>query len=1124
MKKSAFRKTAAMLLAIVVTTTLSAQNKAQDHNSSRSNKTASRAAAQDHNSSRSNKSSSIAKPNDGWNFGTGAGASFALKSSENTLFRGNSMASKMFGRYNFGAIGLGFNTGIVPGTVNSAAINSFLTERKFPTDAIINSTKPMNAYLLFGPSVNFGRRVNISADVSGGMFYNNAGGITIGQQGATRALYRFDAGSKNLFPGFSGTLNIAYPLNKSTQFFINTDYLQTTSSIRLLDPQRGIDVATEQNRTVQLFTAGVGIIKSFSTSRDAASGQATGKRNYEQVSPRDVASGQASGKFKDGTNAPKDVATGQSSGRILSPRDPASGQATGKRIVSPRDPASGLATGKRTHQQVSPRDPASGLATGKRSAEETINESCGPVTLKKTNPDGSVEEQNFSCPADAANYAKQTQGATFGEKVNQGLHAAGSALSQRSPGRNIIAGTVSWSSGGSGGIVTNQSAAVSSVGNLAGGAGGGAAAASYAKINSGGSGAAQASYASTGMVIYNDPNGVSTTIHTRDAASGLATGKRSSRDAASGLPTGRRQYQPVFFEGDNTNCTDCNANVKSNPLYKGNNNSGTNPLHKSSSASGNACNGVAGLKVILTDAITGAAVASTTTEACGEFYFANVPSGNYAVQLSGRIASKKSYDVYFGSKGNYDVAGEILTADDFWTVEIITAEGTPEEAAALLKTKTKSNQSNDRIINTSRSNIKNLAASLADADEDGVSEIWVGNTALEPSGAALLGGSLPGGAVISAAMRPGNPIGGLTIKGGKNPGGQMRSTSTNEYGEFEFTDWEEGNYTITAELNYVIADETLVTVGDEFIGNNINTTESNLKDIPPTANKGDAAKSVNNINGGMPNRISMNVTVPKQTQGTTFGEKVNAGMAGPGMRAQNNNTVRSNRTDNAFVIADLDGDGQMESSVLNFNGEVATITITTPGAASKVVEKATSGLKDVIKTQVRMAAGPSKWIANDNPITHVHGDPHVDQKAGTLVFEGSNTAVAKNSWQSSAVAVKAISCPDGSCAIITGRPDDFPASSRISLNGLPPGEPVLRAAVWFTDNKGNTYTGETDNNGRISLNGLPPGVPVRMMMNMSCNGTDDIIITFSNDAQGNAICNVLKTKHDTAKNSVGNIR
>ena len=41
---------------------------------------------------------------------------------------------------------------------------------------------------------------------------------------------------------------------------------------------------------------------------------------------------------------------------------------------------------------------------------------------------------------------------------------------------------------------------------------------------------------------------------------------------------------------------------------------------------------------------------------------------------------------------------------------------------------------------------------------------------------------------------------------------------------------------------------------------------------------GQNENKVNEINNGMPNRISMNVTVPKQTQGATFGEKVNAGL------------------------------------------------------------------------------------------------------------------------------------------------------------------------------------------------------------------------------------------------------
>ena len=1062
-------KTTALLLAVSSVIALSAQNKAQDYNSSRSNKT-----------------SRIHMP-DGWHFGAGTGASFAVKSNEQTIFRGNSTASKMFGRYNFGNIGLGFASGIIPGTISSSTISSFLTERKLPADAIITSTKPLNTYLLFGPSFSFGKRVTINADINGGMFYNNSGALTIGQQGATRALYRFDAGSKNLFPGISGTINIAYPINKSTRFFVNTDYLQTKSAIRIFDPQRGIDIPLEQNRDVKLFTAGLGIIKSFST---------TGAQRI--VSPRDIASG---------------LPTGQ---RIVSLRDPASGLPTGQRIVSPRDPASGLPTGQR---MVSPRDPASGLPTGQRMAQANT-ESCGPVTVKKTNADGSVEERHFSCAADAAAFERQTQQSSFGEKVNAGLHAAGGALAQGRnlkndnivhrdiAARNIIAGIISWNSGSSGGIVTNQSAAVSAVGNLAGGAGGGAAAASYA---------------ATGRII-NDPNGVSTTIHTRDAASGLATG--------------RRQYQPIYFEGENNNCNNCAASAHNNPLYQDKGNTGVNPMHKSN-GTGNNCTGVSGLKLYLVDISTGAAVASTTTEDCGNFWFANVPSGNYAVQVKGSFTAKKSYDLNLTSKGKYDVAGEILQADDFWTIEIITGEGSPEEAPALLKTKTKSNQSNDRLsnsgnndqnkasINTTRSNIKHMSASIADKDGDGVSEIWIGNTVTETAQlrTSLLGGALPGGAVISAAMRPGGPIGGIIVKGGKNPGGQMRTAGTNSFGEFEFTNWEEGNYTITAELNYVIADETIVTVGDDYLGGNINTTESNLKDIPPATAKGDG-RSVNNINNNMPNRISMNVTVPKQTQGATFGEKVNAGMSSPATRARNNNTVRSNRTDNAFVIADLDGDGEMESSVLNFNGEVATITIDESGS-SRVVEKATSGLKDVIKTQVRMAAGsgPAKWTASDNAFTHVHGDPHVDQKDGRMIFDdGKTPPLAKERWQSTPVAIKTIGYTNGTCAVITAKPNDFSPSASISLNGLPPGEPVVRAAVWFTDNKGNTYTGETDANGRVSLNGLPPGVPMRMTMNMSCAGTDDILIIFTNDPQLGSISNVLKTKHDTVKNSINNVR
>ena len=45
---------------------------------------------------------------------------------------------------------------------------------------------------------------------------------------------------------------------------------------------------------------------------------------------------------------------------------------------------------------------------------------------------------------------------------------------------------------------------------------------------------------------------------------------------------------------------------------------------------------------------------------------------------------------------------------------------------------------------------------------------------------------------------------------------------------------------------------------------------------------GAGASGINGINNGMPNRISMNVTVPKQTQGASFGEKVSSGLQAAG--------------------------------------------------------------------------------------------------------------------------------------------------------------------------------------------------------------------------------------------------
>lgn len=69
------------------------------------------------------------------------------------------------------------------------------------------------------------------------------------------------------------------------------------------------------------------------------------------------------------------------------------------------------------------------------------------------------------------------------------------------------------------------------------------------------------------------------------------------------------------------------------------------------------------------------------------------------------------------------------------------------------------------------------------------------------------------------------------------------------------------------------------------------------------------ASGINGINGGMPNRISVNVTVPKQSQGATFGERVNAGLHAAGSALANGAAIIIECGQEACAIAFPDGSG-----------------------------------------------------------------------------------------------------------------------------------------------------------------------------------------------------------------------
>jgi hypothetical protein len=902
-------------------------SKAQDHNSSRSNKSASRAqdhnssrsnksaSAQDHNSSRSNKTASKAQQDD-WTFGVNSGASFSLRNKESGLFRGNSMATKLFTRYNFGNIGLGFSSGIIPGSISNNALNQFIADRKFQ-QALVTKSNPLNSYLLFGPSFRFGNRVIVNTEIQAGMFINNPGTVSIGQTGAVRPLYRFENAGKSVFPGFSGNISLAYPVNNSTRFFINTDYLQSKSSIRLYDPQQGVDVAVEQDRLVRLFTVGAGITKSFGSKKHIANAK------YETFAIEEAAI-QERINATTRRHAINTKGTGATNGRIAAP-----GQ----------------------YHAINTK------GTGASNGRMMQNENCGIVLQTITTPDGTVEELSFACPEDAAAYNSSMENSPGNKNIAYRDLAA----------RNIISGRLSWRSvDGNTGIVTNASIVNVSRQTPKRDFG------DRVKIGIRGATNEKTKKLKDYGLIFADQGNASFT-------SSLGSVKNNPLYSSIEV-TGNPLYIPDAL--DHTNPLYQGQNKSGdNPLFEGGGMSGNNPMHEANmSSSGNSlphtgetadynCDGIAGITVSLIDIESGATVATTNTETCGDFFFANAPDGKYILKLSGAMLIRKGYELHAASK--LDLLGIVQQGDQqaelllntersdqmqkkagvstsrsnirTKTITIIGADvngdgenpatkiimgfndGTSRDVTAYSKVtsdkgnkkvvvrgwdpekkqernasgntnaeytiiingansevsvtsqfsngtnkeiqsgvalshhpgvvqftitvdesaaeseeserriKTKSNIKNDRIA-AGNVSIKTLTLARGDVDDDGVPEM-------------LLGGALPGGAVISAAMRPGGPIGGIIVKGGKNPGGALRTVQTNENGEFEFQALDAGDYLFSIEQKLVIADETMITLESNSIpvqqkGIQENGKGINEASIKRTANSNsDAAKT-----------------------------------------------------------------------------------------------------------------------------------------------------------------------------------------------------------------------------------------------------------------------------------------
>lgn len=132
---------------------------------------------------------------------------------------------------------------------------------------------------------------------------------------------------------------------------------------------------------------------------------------------------------------------------------------------------------------------------------------------------------------------------------------------------------------------------------------------------------------------------------------------------------------------------------------------------------------------------------------------------------------------------------------------------------------------------------------------------------------------------------------------------------------------------------------------------------------------GQTEKSVNNINGGMPNRISMNVTVPKQTQGATFGEKVQSGFVDGNCVVvfPNKQTFQVNSAGNKVTLLSSSETSKVNAGLHSAGGAIAQGASLLGGAlpGGAVISAAVSGYSNgKVIWQVRDAGNEFKMPSN----------------------------------------------------------------------------------------------------------------------------------------------------------------
>lgn len=600
-----------------------AQQPAFNQNSSRSNHTR----AFNQNSSRSNHTraynQNAARSNTArMSFGAGSGyASPVQRNNDSSLYTQGGAGFQFQAEYLIGRFGLGLSSGFFRNGFNDGRLNDYLRTNNFPTDRlVVTSSGSQSSFIFLGPVMRMGQQFMVDLYARAGLVLQSPSSFTIQQQGAIRPAIRTEPIGKTQF-GWNAGAAFHYQLGHGISAGVFSDLMQFRSDVNRYDirVREGL-TPTLISQTISNLSAGVSVRYSI----DRRKQKSWSTNNFRSAPGSDPGDGVDSAVESPQTRAAQHNTTRSNRGdnAVAPPAD------NGPLGDEPGilDPASGRVLKTKTRSNQSNDRAASG---------------CGPVTQKTTYADGTVEEMTFSCPQDALQYESRKKQDAVPARISTNL-AERKSPENAAGGVHLLAGRI-YLVRDEGGIVTNRS---------------------------------QSQFSASGM--HTNP-GVQAHFYTRPSG-----GEARSSGAA-------QPYQPFYREGQPQAevCDSCPATisnplyeekgsgVKNNPLYKGKG-SGANPLSaRRERGNREECDdGNAVFDVQLLNRETGAVMAVTQTDACGEYWFANVPAGRYSVAVTRFWLSKKSYDMYSASAmGRTDVAGQLLAPAATWEHIIYDTKG-----------------------------------------------------------------------------------------------------------------------------------------------------------------------------------------------------------------------------------------------------------------------------------------------------------------------------------------------------------------------------------------------------------------------------------------------------------------